>query len=341
MRDETAFAAVDFLVEASRSVKNLTVLFFGGEPMLRFDLIEKVVRYAANRTNAAGKTISWNMTTNGTLIDEPKAKWLAGHKVKYLLSMDGDKTDHDRYRKFPDGHSSFQLLAERLPMLKTYQPWQGVKMSITPESVTNLRSNIETLFALGINQFIYGYAHGLRWEDRDLATYERSLLDVCELWLEMRYRRRPFRITAYEESNLLRRMKPTEFGCGASRGRFCVDTCGDCYGCSKMCTILGPGKGVLPFGNVFQGFTRIRNRVTSFDGSIRARRKCASCEFRESCSGGCPAVNYAETGSIYQPDEVSCKVVLIANRVDAYMRRRQSEIFKTRFDRSGEENSCV
>jgi uncharacterized protein len=332
MSKQTAFAAIDLLIEASRDAKNLTVLFFGGEPMLRFDLMKEVFEYGTQEANRAGKTISWDMTTNGTLIDEKAAKWLARSNVKFLLSMDGAREDHDRHRRFAGGRGTFDLLAGRLPMLRRYQPWMGVKMSVVPESVPNIRHNTEALFRLGINQFIIGYAHGVRWTDSDLAAYHEALLDLCELWLEMKWRKRHFRIATYEDRELRDRLKPAAFGCGAGRGRFCVDPHGDLYGCSKLATIAGPGCGVLPLGNVWQGITNVANRVTCFDGGIERRTKCKPCEFRDVCSGGCPAVNYASSGSVFEPDDVSCKLTFISRLVDVYMRQRQKELLGVEFD---------
>ena len=222
MSDEVAFTAVDFLISTSRHIKDLTILLFGGEPMMRFDLIQRIIPYADNKAKKAGKTISWDMTTNGTLIDEDRAKWMAQHKVKYLLSLDGAKEDHDRYRKFPDGTSSYGLIMERLPMLKSYQPWMGTKMSVTPEATLRLRENLHELWRQGINQFIIGYAHGMNWNDEALLNYERGMLDVCELYLEMKYNKQYFRITTFEEETICD-IKEIPFGCGAGRGRFCVD----------------------------------------------------------------------------------------------------------------------
>ena len=113
MSDETAMASVDFLMEESGPTKNLTLLFFGGEPLLRFDLMQKVWEYATKRADALGKKINWDMTTNGTLVTEEKARWLRDHGVKYLLSMDGGKEDHDRYRKYANGRGSFDVIAKR------------------------------------------------------------------------------------------------------------------------------------------------------------------------------------------------------------------------------------
>jgi uncharacterized protein len=328
MSDEVAFAAVDFLIQTSRNIKELTILLFGGEPMMRFDLIQRIIPYANKKAAEAGKTISWDMTTNGTLIDEERAKWMAEHKVKYLLSLDGAKEDHDRYRKFPDGRSSYELIMERLPMMKSYQPWMGTKMSVTPESTLRLRDNLYELWKNGINQFIIGYAHGLDWSDENLLKYEQGMLDVCELYLEMKYNKQYFRITTFEEETICD-IKEVPFGCGAGRGRFCVDPFGDMFGCSKMCTIMGTGKGILPFGNVFQGFSWINNRKHCLNDSIKPRRKCQGCDYEKDCGGGCPATNFAETGSVYVSGTDACNLGLVWRQINAYMRRRHDEVFGT------------
>lgn len=92
------------------------------------------------------------------------------------------------------------------------------------------------------------------------------------------------------------------FGCGAGRGRICVDSYGDFYGCSKLATITGMHNGVLPFGNVFQGFTRIENRLQFMHTDLGPREKCRTCEFTEVCGGGCPAVNYKGRISRFVPE---------------------------------------
>ena len=172
MPDEVALCAVDFLIEVSGNLKGVGILLFGGEPMLRFDLIQKVHAYATEKAKAAGKSIDWSMTTNGTLVDAECAEWLARRGVRYLLSMDGGRQDHDRYRHFPDGRGTFDLLINRLPMMKRFQAWMGVKMSVVPQSLATLRDGIEELHRAGINQFLVGYAHGVPWSDDDVRRYE-------------------------------------------------------------------------------------------------------------------------------------------------------------------------
>lgn len=327
MSDETALAAVDFLMEESGPTKNLTILFFGGEPLLRFDLMQKVHAYATAEAAQRGKTIHWDMTTNGTLMTEEKARWLAKSKVKYLLSLDGAQEDHDRYRKFANGRGSFDVIAKKLPIMKRHQPWLGAKVSVTPESAPNLAHSFDDLNRRGINQFILGYAHGLPWTLDDLSRYEAAMYEVCELYLDKKYNKQYFRMTLFEEGEPGEVEAHESYGCGAGRGRFCVDSYGDFYGCSKLATITGMHNGVLPYGNVFQGFTRIENRLQFMHTDVGPREKCRDCEFNRVCGGGCPAVNYKATGSIHDPDDLGCRIFFINQRVHQYMRRRTADVF--------------
>ncbi|HKX45199.1 MAG TPA: radical SAM protein [Planctomycetota bacterium] len=327
MSDETAFGAVDFLMDASRDVPNLTILFFGGEPLLRFDLLQRVHAYANQEAAKRGKQVHYDMTTNGTLITEEKARWLRDNHVKYLLSIDGVGADHDRYRHFQNGRGSFDIVAEKVPIMKRFQPWLGAKMTLTPEGCANLMSNIRTLHEMGINQFVLGYGHGMPWSVQDLVAYEQALLEVCELYLEMKYKGRYFRMTLFEEGEPGKASEHKGFGCGAGRGRFCVDSYGDIYGCSKLATITGMRNGVLPFGNVIQGHTKPDNRAQFLVHEVGPREKCRTCEYNDVCGGGCPAVNYAAKSSIYDPDDLSCRIVFINQRVHAYMRKRHEEVF--------------
>jgi uncharacterized protein len=235
--------------------------------------------------------------------------------------------DHDRYRKFADGRGTFQPLVEKLDLLKRYQPWQGVKMSLMPDTVSRLRESVEYLHGLGINQFVLGHVHGVEWNAADLETYEHSLINLCELYLEKKSRRAPFRITLFEEGEPGKARRYNQWGCGAGRGRLCVNSQGDLYGCSKLATICGSREGVLPLGNVFHGITRYDNRRLLIDPTLRRRSKCAPCTLKYACPGGCPAINFAETGDIYRSSDTECRFVAITQRIHEHVARRFPEVF--------------
>jgi len=122
MNRETARKAIDFLFKRSRKKPDLKILFFGGEPMLAFELIREIVLYVEEKQAETGKKVSFDMTTNGTLFDEERASFLSTHSVKYLISIDGDRETHDLHRQTTDGRSSYLRIIHSLPSSRDTSP---------------------------------------------------------------------------------------------------------------------------------------------------------------------------------------------------------------------------
>lgn len=115
MTRETAFAAIDFLAENSRKSKQVTLGFYGGEPLLNFPVIRESVEYA--KKVFKDKPLQFNMTTNGTLVTPEIAKFLAENRVVVKVSIDGPEGVHNRYRKTIAGEGSFSQVKEGLQNL--------------------------------------------------------------------------------------------------------------------------------------------------------------------------------------------------------------------------------
>lgn len=311
MRPDVATKAIDFLIKESRGVTDLTVLFFGGEPLLELSLIEEITHYAEEKAEASGKRIHFDVTTNGTLFNEKILEFFRAHNIKYLLSVDGGQEDHDRHRKRPDGRGSFALIAEMLPMIKSYQPWLGTKMTVHPSAVANVTTNVEYLYSLGINQFLVSPAHSVPWSDTAIATFEEELGKLGRLYTQMQADNEPFRMTLFEMEC---KNKEHLWGCGAGRGRLCVSTGGELFGCSKLLSIKSTDEGLLPLGDVSEGFTDLTVRRHLTDPTPVYRSKCTSCGFRTVCAGGCPATNFEETGEIFVPGGISCEFTAVFER---------------------------
>ena len=103
MTEEIVRATVDFLLLKSRHLRKVELLFFGGEPLTAFDLMQLTVDYGNYRAACMGKRISYSMTTNGTLFNEEKLEFCRRYGIRFLLSIDGDRETHNLHRKFADG----------------------------------------------------------------------------------------------------------------------------------------------------------------------------------------------------------------------------------------------
>lgn len=120
MEWETAKKAIDYLVQHSQDADRLAISFYGGEPLLKFELIKKCVEYAEQE--AEGRKILFNFTTNGTLLTKEKFSFLVTHDFKILISVDGPENIHDKHRKFSNGNGSFATMIKNITILKKTYP---------------------------------------------------------------------------------------------------------------------------------------------------------------------------------------------------------------------------
>ena len=123
---ETAKKAIDFYIERSSSLSDAVIGFYGGEPLLEFDLIKKCVAYA--KTRVEGKRIRFAMTTNGTLLTDEIADYLAENDFMLSVSIDGSKKEHDSNRRFASGEGSFDTIMGNLERIRTRHPdyWKQI-----------------------------------------------------------------------------------------------------------------------------------------------------------------------------------------------------------------------
>ncbi len=121
MSFETAKKAIDYFISHARDASFFGISFYGGEPLLEFELIKKCVAYADSR--AEGRKVSYNFTTNGTLLTEEKYEFLVSHDFSILVSLDGPQAVHDRHRVFAGTTvGSFQKMSENLKLFKEKYP---------------------------------------------------------------------------------------------------------------------------------------------------------------------------------------------------------------------------
>ena len=316
MSEQIARDALEFLLTASKETKQVRILFFGGEPLLEFGLIRYFVEHGRKRFAEAGKELGFDITTNGTLMTDEMAAYFRANGVMVLLSIDGDQETHDTHRTLVDGGSSFQAVMERVPLLRRYQPWQGTRLTVHPDTAHKLRHNVEHLYGCGINQFIIGPATGIEWSAEALQTYEDQMCLVADLYKDMQARKQPFRMTLFEKD--LECELRGVWGCGAGRGRICISAEGQLYGCAKILGVDGL-RDTHRLGDLWNGITNLPARRDLLNIHPSARPRCATCGHADECAGGCPATNYEATGDLFRPAPLECQLVPIIERIKARM----------------------
>lgn len=325
MSYETARTAVDFLIDSSRGAECIGITFLGGEPMKKFDLIRETIGYAKPAARRAGKKVLFGMQTNGLLISEEHASYFRDAGLRYCLSVDGAQSTNDRYRMTTNARGTYAVLSRKMGLLKRYQPWQGARMTVMPSDARRLGENIRRLHEdLGINQFIFGVATRVEWENSQVADYVHGLLDAYEYWIERQtHSPHRFRIGFFEAlhndtgQDDVSGCREKRWGCGAGSGRIAVSPNGVLHGCSKLAWVAGDGAGShsLRLGTVATGMTEIQNRSRLLAHGVAPRSKCASCEIAGRCNGGCYAANLADGHNMYIPADYYCKLMFAQNHI--------------------------
>ncbi|CAG1001606.1 Anaerobic sulfatase-maturating enzyme [Methanosarcinales archaeon] len=293
MTEKVARAAIDLLFDYSQNETKLSITHFGGEPLLNFPMVQFVTEYAEDKARLTGKSVDFNMTSNGILLNESMAEYLDEHKINVLLSIDGCESTHDRHRLDKKGRGTFSRVMKSMRILKRTQPWIGTKMTVMPDNVASLFEDILGLYSMGVNQFMIGHATGVEWSKEKRETYGRELRKIAK-WYR-KERRRDLRIAELDAED----KGSSFFGCRAGRNSISVSVDGEISSCSKVLS-LNNRQLLAKLGDVEYGLTNFSNRFELIT-CMKLRSACEALGIAEDFQGGCFAANYNETGALFQP----------------------------------------
>ncbi len=300
MSFEVGKRALDFLIENSGTRRNLEVDFFGGEPLMNFDVVKKLVEYARSIEKEKGKNFRFTLTTNGVLVDDDVIDFANREMSNVVLSLDGRKEVHDRYRVDYAGNGSWEKI---VPKFQKFVEARGGKNYYMRGTFTHANpdflEDIKTMLDLGFSELsmepVVAAADdpaALTEEDKPLVMKQYE--DLAKLMLERDKEGKPFTFYHYMIDLkggpcIYKRIS----GCGSGTEYMAVTPWGDLYPCHQF---VGDEKFKL--GDIWNGVENkeIQNDFASCN--VYAREECRSCWARLYCSGGCAANAYHATGSV-------------------------------------------
>jgi len=312
---EVARQALEFLFEESRDAQDLEITLFGGEPLLAWDVFAHTVEHAEQLAASGGRRIHWAVTTNGTLLNEKNVRFASMHGINYLLSLDGDRRCHDLHRRTAEGQGSFDLVVRNVPMLKRLQGWLGTRMTVNPDTVASLASNIQVLAHMGINQFLVGANPAAKWDRESRQRLAAEWVRIAGQYVRMRRQGWPLRIGALEAEGFdqTNERRPG-WGCEAGQDKVAVAPSGDIYPCSRFLDVDWL-RNANWLGHVDRGLVAVRTRRSITDSRLLVRHKCMTCRHRDRCNGSCPATNWLLTGSPFVAPTFDCEGVRMGERL--------------------------
>ena len=297
---ETGKRALDFLIENSGTRRNLEVDFFGGEPLMNFDVVKELVKYARVREKEAGKNFRFTLTTNGVLIDDDVIEFANKEMSNVVLSLDGRKEVHDRFRVDFQGKGSFDKIVPKFQKLVEARGNKNYYMRGTfTHHNPDFLKDIETMLDLGFTELsmepvVCASDDPSALTDEDFPVVAKQYEDLAKLMLERRKAGKPFTFYHYMIDLkggpcIYKRVS----GCGSGTEYMAVTPWGDLYPCLQFV-----GEEKFKLGNVFEGVTNKAVQDEFMACNVYSRKECENCWAKLYCSGGCAANAYHATGSV-------------------------------------------
>ena len=310
MSYEVGKQALDFLVEASGSRHNLEVDFFGGEPLLNWQVVKDLVAYGRSIEQEHDKHFRFTLTTNGVLLNDEVMDFVNREMDNVVLSIDGRKDIHDYMRPFQRGDGSYDIIVPKFKKLaeSRNQDRYYVRGTYTRHN-KDFSKDVLHLAELGFKQISVepvvapeDEQYALRMEDLPelFSEYDTLAAEMIErAGTDWEFNFFHFMIDLEGGPCVYKRLS----GCGSGTEYLSVTPSGELYPCHQFV-----GNEGMQVGDVWHGVTN-DELVTEFKGcNVYSRPKCRDCFAKYYCSGGCAANAYHFTGDIRGSYEVGCEL---------------------------------
>jgi len=310
MTFEVGKQAFDFLIANSGTRKNLEVDFFGGEPMMNFDVVKELVAYARSIEKEHNKNFRFTFTTNGVLLDEEVMDFLNKEMVNVVLSLDGRKEVNDHFRKNYAGEGSYDIIVPKFQRL--VEKREGKDYYVRGTFTHNNIDFTNDLFHMADLGFTELSMEPVVCPPEDpYALTEEDLPKLFEqyeiLAKEMIKRKKEGRGFTFYHYMLDLKNGPCIYkritGCGSGTEYMAVTPWGELFPCHQFV-----GNPDYSLGNIWDGVTKPEVQDEFRSCNAYARPDCKDCWAKLYCSGGCAANAYNATGSINGIYKYGCEL---------------------------------
>ncbi len=307
---EVGKKAIDFLIEKSENRRNLELDFFGGEPLMNFDVVKEIVRYARQREKECGKNFRFTVTTNGTLLTDDRIDFINAEMHNVVLSVDGRKEVNDRVRHRVDGSGSYDAFLPKFQKLvaRRGEGQYYVRGTFTKYNL-DFAEDVLHLNRCGFDQISVEpvvadpkLPYAITEEDLPaiFAEYER----LANLLIQRRREHTGFNFFHFmidldQGPCVIKRLR----GCGAGNEYCAVTPDGDVYPCHQFV-----GQEEWRMGDIFSGEIDMEMKRRFAASNVYGKEECRSCWAKFYCSGGCNANNHTYAGDIMRPYRLACEL---------------------------------
>lgn len=311
MDAETGKRAIDFVIRESGNRKHLEVDFFGGEPMMNFEVVKEILEYAKEKEKEAGKVFKFTITTNGLLLNDENIAYINENMQNVVLSIDGREATNDRMRCRVDGSGSYKSILPKIMKVAESRNQDNyyVRGTFTRNNL-DFSEDVLHLADLGFKQVSVepvvaakDSGYDIREEDLEklFDEYEKLSVEYQKRWNTDRwFNFFHFMVDLSQGPCVAKRLG----GCGAGHEYMAVTPEGDIYPCHQFV-----GMEEFKLGNVHDdaGFNK-EIQQTFKNTNVYTKEDCKKCWAKFYCSGGCGANAYQFNNDLKKPYKLGCEL---------------------------------
>lgn len=310
MSFEVGKQALDFLIANSGSRRNLEVDFFGGEPLMNWQVVKDLVKYARSVESKYNKNFRFTLTTNGVLIDDDVIEFCNKEMSNVVLSLDGRKEIHDRLRVDYAGNGSWDKIVPKFQKLvkargnKNYY-MRGTFTHANPDFMKDIQTMLDLGFTeLSLEPVVCSETDEARLTEEDIKTVCKQYEELANLMIQRQKEGRPFTFYHYMIDLtggpcVYKRVS----GCGSGTEYMAVTPWGDLYPCHQFV-----GEEKFKLGDIYNGVTNNDLREQFRKCNVYSKPECKDCWAKLYCSGACAANAYHASGDINGVYKSGCEL---------------------------------
>ncbi len=347
MTFETAKKCVNFLVDQCKNAKKeelnggrktISISFWGGEPLLEWELLKKIVLYTKSVT-PKGTHIIFGGTTNGVLLTPEKFDFLEEHKIYFLVSLDGTAESHNLYRKTTNGKGSHEIIMKNMKEVLKKWPFYKARISLLSERIDHFYEDVKYLIDNKIYSIIFSPVYEGNWTDEKWDIFEEQSKKIVDLIYE--YKQKGIKIHI-EHFHSYCNLDASNWPCGAGRIYFGFDWDGSIWPCHRFNKFNDQRpwqEKETCMGHVDVGITKPEWRQKFID----FYPECGDCERLKDtpCHGGCYGVNFDFNGAINIPYKGLCKYTEKQKIVSNYYKEKLGVNSMSEQEQQRPQKSCV
>lgn len=317
MSISVAEKVVDFIFKRSMlNDEEIDIGFFGGEPLLQFKRIKKIIRLIKKHPLYSSKRVNFSIVTNGTILTDKIIDYVKENRISFGISCDGPPQIQDRFRRTKSGRKTSDVVEKNIQRVKDAFSNAMVNAVYHPDTYRQLPRTIRYFASLGVKQIYLNPDFSALWNEEDIHSIQDVYDEIGDVYSQYYMEGNPLFVSLIDSkiSVILRGGYHALDRCRMGKGEFAFTTSGDIYPCERL---VGDGQNDHCIGNVMNGHLRLKNAChEATEGDINA--ECVSCSLKDYCMNWCGCSNYMATG--------------LYNRVSSFLCASEKAAIQTSFD---------